>query len=67
MSLRPYQQRVVDERAELDSRRSRLEQYISTPGFNERDNAEQKRMVRQLLAMGVYSDMLRERIEAFGT
>lgn len=67
MSLRPYQQRVVDERAALDARRSHLEQYISTPGFSERDDAEQDRMIRQLRAMDLYSDALRERIEAFRT
>jgi hypothetical protein len=64
-ALRPYQQRVVDERAELDVRREKFENFISGSMWQTLPIEEQDRQVRQLRAMDLYSDVLRERIEAF--
>lgn len=65
-TLRPYQRRIVDEREDLDARRGRLEQFMSGVSFPEMVSAdEQSRLLRQLRAMDLYSDILRERIEEF--
>lgn len=66
MNYAPHQQRVVDEKAELDDRRLKLHTFIlSNPVFKALGEAEQDRMKRQYNAMTLYSDVLGERIEAF--
>ena len=64
-NLQPHQQRVVDEKTELDARCNRLDVFILSPQFRALDDAERDRMRRQWLAMISYSSILGERIAAF--
>lgn len=64
-TLQPHQQRVVDERRELDERVTKLEAFFATPIFAGLDTAEQDRLREQLGYMRNYSDILSERIDAF--
>lgn len=61
----PHQQRVVDEKAELDEKRAKLDAFFETERFNTLDIAEQARMRYQAVAMKEYSSVLGERIAAF--
>lgn len=63
--MSPHQQRVVDERADLDAKRERLAAFMAGPVFAELDSRERQRMRVQARAMTEYSTALRERIEAF--
>ena len=64
--MQPHQQRVVDEKAELDSKMGSLYQFIcSSPVFEALPAAEKKRLRSQACIMGDYSDILAERIAAF--
>lgn len=64
--LQPHQQRVVDEKAELDERLQKLDAFIKgSPVFAGLASEEQLRMVRQATAMSSYSEVLGERIAAF--
>jgi hypothetical protein len=62
----PHQQRVVDEKAELDKKIEALSKFInSSPVFKSLPHDEQGRMEYQLLIMAEYSSILGERIAAF--
>lgn len=61
----PHQQRVVDEKQELDVRLAALANFFLNPIFSKLLAAEQARMVRQAEAMRLYSEVLGERIDAF--
>lgn len=62
----PHQQRVVDEKSELDEKLIRLNQFIAkSPIFQDLDDAEKSRLIAQKAHMEGYSDILRERIHAF--
>ena len=61
----PHQQRVVDEKTELDDRRSKLAAFLYTGTFEALDAAERERLEKQLRLMTSYSDVLAERIKAF--
>ena len=63
--LAPHQQRVVDEKRELDDRREKLMAFFSTPIFHGLPESEQIRLERQAVAMRSYSEILGERIAAF--
>ncbi len=63
--MQPYQQRVVDEKNDLDSKRDRLRAFFGTDLYRELDPTEQSRLNRQLEAMTLYSNILAERIAAF--
>lgn len=63
--MQPYQQRVVDEKAELDARRTKLATFMYSDTYAEVDPAERNRLEKQLRAMTAYSDALAERISAF--
>ena len=63
----PHQQRVLDEKQDLDLRISRLDEFMRrNPLYASLDAAEQARMTRQLDVMRELSVILGERIEAFG-
>lgn len=64
-TLAPHQQRVVDEKAELDGRLSKLIQFMGGDIFKGLDAAERNRMTAQAAAMSMYSFALGERIAAF--
>lgn len=66
MALQPHQQRVVDEKSELDNKLGKLHDFIQeSPIFKTLPDDEQKRIQRQDLVMAEYSQILAERIAAF--
>jgi len=64
-TMQPHQQRVIDEKAELDAKMDKLTAFIDTPIFSSLPAQEQERLVRQLHYMGHYTAVLGERIAAF--
>lgn len=66
MAVEPYQQRVIDEKKELDEKREKLELFFVTSKFAKLDQAEQDRLRIQSEIMSTYSEILRLRIVAFG-
>lgn len=64
--MQPHQQRVVDEKAELDKKASALSDFIgNNPLFDTLDNDEQERLKEQNDVMWQYSEILGKRIAAF--
>ena len=62
----PHQQRVIDEKKELDDKATKLSQFIGTnPVFETIDDEEQERMKEQCEIMWQYSEILGKRIAAF--
>ena len=68
MELQPHQQRVVEEKRELDERLAKLVAFIeNNPTFNSTVliEAERNRLRRQRVKMEELSQILGERIAAF--
>jgi len=65
MNLQPHQQRVVDEKRELDEKLGKLITFIHESVFTGLSKEEQKLLVRQQNVMTDYSQILAERIAAF--
>ena len=64
--MQEYQQRVVDEKNELDTKAKALSDFIgNSPMFETLDTDEQERMKLQNDIMWQYSEVLGLRIEAF--
>lgn len=64
--LQPHQQRVVDEKTELDDKLLKLKAFIDgNKIFVSLPDEEKERLVRQHRCMTEYSDILGERIIAF--
>jgi hypothetical protein len=63
--LAPHQQRVVDEKAELDERLAKLIPFLDTAIFAGLDDAEKSLLRQQSHAMACLSAILGERIDAF--
>lgn len=64
--VRPlFQQRVVQEKQELDDKLTSLTKFMDGTIFEDLPAAEQDRMERQFAAMTDYSAVLGERIAAF--
>jgi len=63
--MKPYQERVVKEKEELDDKISRLRPFVSGENFKNLPEDERERMSRQLDLMEDYSKVLSERITAF--
>ena len=66
-NLAPHQQRVVQEKEELDEKLSKLSAFIDSPNFTITVNDENEiaRLVCQEEIMKDYSEILAERIAAF--
>lgn len=64
-NLKPYQLRVVEEKAELDAKRDKLIAFWQSEAWLTVPTDEQDRMNRQAYAMALYSGILAERIAAF--
>lgn len=66
-NLAPHQQRVVQEKKELDEKLSKLSAFIDSPNFTITVNDENEiaRLVCQEEIMKDYSEILAERIAAF--
>jgi hypothetical protein len=61
-----YQQRVIDEKSELDEKIAKLGDFIQSSAiFQDLPSDEKERLVRQHSCMGEYSEILGERISAF--
>lgn len=65
MELQPHQQRVVDEKRELDEKREKLDAFKSGPIFQTLPWDEQERLNTQAHIMTLYSAVLGRRIAAF--
>lgn len=65
MELTPHQQRVVDEKAELDAKRKKLGEFKNTKLFANLPWQEQERLNTQAHIMTMYSAILTDRIMAF--
>lgn len=64
--MQPHQQRVIDEKAELDKKANALSEFIgNSPIFETLDPAEQERLKEQNDIMWQYSEILGARIAAF--
>jgi len=64
--MQPHQQRVVNEKTELDTKSAALFEFVVHNSiFPTLDPTEQERLKKQHDVMGQYSDILGERIAAF--
>lgn len=63
--MEAYQQRVIDEKAELDGKLARLNAFTEGQAFAALPWDERCRLSRQALVMIEYSMVLGERIAAF--
>lgn len=63
--MNDYKQRVKNEKAELDERKSKLDAFLGSEFIENVATDEQERLKRQLVVMEEYSSILQERIEAF--
>jgi hypothetical protein len=63
--MAPHQQRVIDEKAELDAKIEKLATFRTLGVFASLPDSEQERLVRQHSCMTEYSGILGERIAAF--
>lgn len=64
--MQPYQQRVIDEKAELDDKRTRLEHFIEhNATYKALPADEQHRLSQQAAFMWGYSMVLGARIAHF--
>ena len=61
-----FQQRVVEEHAELSEKGKKLEAFVLGPVFDTLSKEEKDRLRRQLSYMDAYCTVLKERIDAFG-
>jgi hypothetical protein len=66
-TLKPHQQRVIAEKAELDERLAKLVAFRHTAVHQTLPAAERARLSRQHYHMAEYSRVLGERIEAFSS
>lgn len=65
--MAPYQQRVVDEKKDLDEKLAKLQAFGRTEVYRNLPEDEQDRLSRQYDVMYSYSCILGERIAAFTT
>lgn len=64
--MKPHQQRVVDEKTELDNKLEKLNDFVQrNPLFLSLPIEEQERLKQQSFVMAQYSSILGERIAAF--
>lgn len=64
--MEPHQERVVNEKKELDEKLDKLKAFIDTsPTFKGLHEDERGRLNRQFDVMAEYSSILSQRIEAF--
>ena len=66
MTLQPHEQRVVDEKSELDAKLKKLDEFIETsPIFLSLSPRAQSLLYYQGLIMTEYSNILDQRISEF--
>lgn len=60
--LPPHVQRVIGEKAQLDDRLAKLSAFLKTSAFKDLTIKSQELLTSQCDAMGVYSDLLEQRL-----
>jgi len=65
IEYQPHEQRVFDEKAELDGRLMKLRSFLGSVIFSSLPELERLRLFRQAEVMAEYSRILAERIAAF--
>lgn len=65
MKLQPHQQRVAEEKVDLDIKINKLDIFIHGPIYPTLEQTERLRLTRQFVYMKEYSNILTERITAF--
>lgn len=65
MTMAPHQQRVIEEKQELDERASKLAAFLTSTTKPVLSSGELSRLRIQRAIMDAYSTVLGERIEAF--
>ena len=65
MNMQPHQQRVLEEKAELNAKLEKLKVFLAGPVFKTLEPAEQMRLIQQCAIMVDYSSVLGKRIAAF--
>ncbi len=63
--MKPYQQRVCDEKEELDEKIVKLKEFMNSDVYAELLAVEQGLLMVQLVAMDNYFNVLGRRIECF--
>ena len=63
--MAPHQERVVEEKRELDAKIEKLEAFLLDPKFHDLDSCDQGLLFHQARAMKTYSHILADRIERF--
>lgn len=63
--MKPHEQRVVDERAELSERLSKLDAFIASDVFKTVDEDSRRLLLEQRHYMGNYANVLSLRIALF--
>ena len=63
--MKPFQERVVQEKADLDERLAKLNAFGQSDAFSTLPPEEQERLKKQSRLMDQYSVVLSERIAAF--
>lgn len=63
--MQPHQQRVVDEKRELDEKIEKLAAFFNTEIYRGLRSADQSLLSKQLHFMTGYSEVLRDRISLF--
>lgn len=63
--MEAYQQRVIEEKKELDIKRDKLTEFLKSGDRSKVPQDEQDRLNRQLAHMDAYSNVLAERINHF--
>ena len=64
-TMQPHQERVVTEKAELDSKIEKLDTFLHGSIYQTLTDEERMRLMRQFCHMKDYSNVLGERIAAF--
>jgi hypothetical protein len=63
--MKEHQQRVKDEKIELDYKREKLREFLYTDTFAKLNDGERGLLSAQYIIMGNYSDILQTRVEGF--
>lgn len=63
--MQPHQQRVVDEKRELDDKIQKLTAFFNTEIYRGLRSAEKRLLSNQLMHMNGYSEVLADRISLF--
>lgn len=63
--LQPHQQRVVDEKNELDEKIGKLQSFFDNDIYKNLPNEDRALLIDQVHHMRIYSDILLKRIQRF--